>query len=181
VVILYYSLIALTALERLAEMLVSNANVKWSLARGGREYGQGHFPAMVALHSCFLAGCILEPWLRGRDAMPATAAFTLAVAVACQVLRWWCITTLGRQWNTRVLVVPGLPRVTGGPYRWFDHPNYVAVAVEGIALPATGGAWLTAALFTIANLFLMRARLHTENRALAALSPGGPHDFRATA
>jgi methyltransferase len=181
VVILYYVVLLLTALERLVEMLVSERNAKWSLARGGREYGRSHFPAMVVVHTLFLAGCALEPWWTGRDSLPASAAPALMVAVACQALRWWCIATLGHQWNTRVIVVPGMPRVTGGPYRWLDHPNYVAVAVEGVALPAIGGAWITAALFTIANLVLMSTRLHAEERALATLVSGGQHDLPATA
>lgn len=180
-VILYYCVLALTVLERVAEMLVSDRNAKWSLARGGREYGRAHFPVMVVLHTLFLAGCVLEPWLAGRDFLPASAAPALAAAAACQALRWWCIATLGHQWNTRVIVVPGMRRVAGGPYRWLDHPNYVAVAVEGVALPAIGGAWVTAVLFTAANLVLMSTRLHAEERALATLVSGGQHDFPATA
>ena len=70
----------------------------------------------------------------------------LVLAVGSQALRWWCIRTLGPQWNTRVIVVPGLPLVDAGPYRWFAHPNYVAVVVEGFALPLAGSAWVTAAV-----------------------------------
>ena len=70
-------------------------------------------------------------------------------------LRWWCITTLGPQWNTRVIVIPGAPRVTGGPYRLIPHPNYVAVVVEGIALPLVHTAWITAVVFTVLNAVLL--------------------------
>jgi methyltransferase len=89
--------------------------------------------------------------------------------VAAQGLRWWCITTLGRQWNTRVVVVPGAPRVTGGPYGFIRHPNYVAVVAEGIALPLVHGAWITALVFTVLNAALLRTRITTENDALASL------------
>jgi methyltransferase len=82
-------------------------------------------------------------------------------------LRWWCIRTLGPQWNTRVVRVPGQARVTGGPYRWLSHPNYVAVVVEGIVLPLVHTAWVTALLFTVANLVLLRVRLRVEEAALA--------------
>jgi methyltransferase len=169
VVKLYFVLVAMTALERLAEIVVSTSNARWSLARGGRETGRGHFPAMVALHTAFLVGCVVEPVLRGRTSLPAIAPLALAVAIACQALRWWCIATLGRQWNTRVIVVAGLPRISTGPYRWLRHPNYVAVAVEGIALPAVSGAWITAGVFTLANALLLWTRLRAENRALEAL------------
>ena len=75
----------------------------------------------------------------------------LALVLAAQALRWWCIRTLGPRWNTRVIVVPALSLVTGGPYRWLQHPNYVAVVVEGVALPLVHGAWITAAGFTLLN------------------------------
>jgi methyltransferase len=94
----------------------------------------------------------------------------LVVVVAAQALRWWCIATLGYQWNTRVVVVPDAPRVTGGPYRLFSHPNYVAVVLEGIALPLVHTAWITALAFTVLNAALMRTRIGVENTALARLT-----------
>jgi methyltransferase len=93
----------------------------------------------------------------------------LAVVVAAQGLRWWCIRTLGRQWNTRVVVIPGARRVDGGPYRLMPHPNYVAVVAEGIALPLVHTAWITALVFTVLNAALLAVRIATENAALAAL------------
>jgi methyltransferase len=90
--------------------------------------------------------------------------------LAAQALRWWCITTLGRQWNTRVVVVPGATRVANGPYRVLPHPNYLAVITEGAALPLAGGAWITAVLFTVANAALLRTRIRVENEALQGLT-----------
>jgi methyltransferase len=90
--------------------------------------------------------------------------------VASQALRWWCIATLGRRWNTRVIVVPGLAPVTSGPYRFLAHPNYVAVVVEGIALPLVHEAWLTALVFTGANAALLTVRIRAENAALRTLA-----------
>jgi methyltransferase len=90
--------------------------------------------------------------------------------VAAQVLRWWCITTLGAQWNTRVVVIPDAPRVTGGPYRFLPHPNYVAVVLEGFALPLVHSAWITAVVFTVLNATLLRTRIKVENDALASLT-----------
>jgi methyltransferase len=104
--------------------------------------------------------------------VPALGWPMLALVLAAQGLRWWCIAALGRQWNTQVIVVPGLPRVTRGPYRfpWLRHPNYVAVAVEGVALPLVHTAWLTALAFTVLNAALMVVRIRSENAALALLS-----------
>nr|WP_202439179.1 isoprenylcysteine carboxyl methyltransferase family protein [Streptomyces sp. SID8356] len=157
------------AVERLAELVVARRNTRWSLARGGTEAGSGHYPAMVALHTGLLAGCLAEVHLTGRPFLPALGWTMAAVTVAAQVLRWWCVTTLGPRWNTRVIVVPGLPPVTEGPYRWLRHPNYAAVAAEGIALPLVHGAWVTAVAFTVLNAALMAVRVRCEDEALARL------------
>jgi methyltransferase len=164
-------LVALVALERLAELVVSTRNAAWSFERGGRETGRGHYPVMVALHTGFLVAMLVEAWVRRPDVPPALAWTMLALVVASQALRWWCIATLGRRWNTRVIIVPGLPPVTSGPYRFFSHPNYVAVVVEGIALPLVHAAWTTALLFTVANAALLVVRIRVENAALRTL-PG---------
>jgi methyltransferase len=161
-------LIALVGLERLAELVVSQRNTAWSLARGGREHGAGHYPFMVVLHTGLLAGALVEVLLADRPFVPVLAWTMLALVVLAQALRWWCITTLGKRWSTRVVVVPGLPLVTGGPYRWLRHPNYVAVVVEGFALPLVHSAWLTALVFTLANAALLRIRIGVEDAALAA-------------
>jgi methyltransferase len=162
-------LVALVALERLAELVVSTRNAAWSRTRGGRESGQGHYPVMVALHTGLLVAMLVEAWARRPD-VPAGLAWTmLALVVASQALRWWCIATLGHRWNTRVIVVPDLPPVTGGPYRLLRHPNYVAVVVEGLALPLVHAAWITALVFTVANAALLTVRIRTEDAALATL------------
>lgn len=165
----FTAVVALVGVERLAELVVSRRNAAWSLARGGRETGQGHFPAMVVLHTGLLAGMLIEAWVRRPEVSAALAWSMLALAVASQALRWWCIATLGRRWNTRVIVVPGLPPVTGGPYRFLRHPNYVAVVVEGVALPLMHGAWITAVVFTVLNAALLRVRIRVEEQALRTL------------
>jgi methyltransferase len=164
-------LVALVALERLVELVVSRRNAAWSFARGGTETGRGHYPFMVVLHSGFLLAMLVEAWARRPEVEPPLAWTMLALVVASQALRWWCIATLGRRWNTRVIVVPGLVPVTSGPYRFLAHPNYVAVVVEGIALPLVHEAWLTALVFTGANAALLRVRVRAENAALRTL-PG---------
>jgi methyltransferase len=83
-------------------------------------------------------------------------------------LRYWTITTLGERWTTRVLVRPGVPLVTRGPYRWLRHPNYLAVVIEIAALPLVHGAWLTAVIFSVLNAALLMVRIAAENEALGA-------------
>jgi methyltransferase len=166
----YTLLVAAIAIERIAELVVSQRNWAWSRERGGSELGAGHYPAMVVLHVGLLVGCLTEPLVADRPFIPALGWPMLVVVFAAQGLRWWSITTLGRQWNTRVIVIPGAPRVTGGPYRLIPHPNYVAVVIEGIALPLVHSAWLTALVFTVLNAALLRARVRVENSALVSLS-----------
>jgi len=162
-------LVVLVGLERLAELVVSRRNAAWSLERGGRETGQGHYRVMVVLHSGFLAAMLVEAYVRRPDVAPGLAWSMLGLVLAAQALRWWCIATLGRQWNTRVIVVPGLPAVRSGPYRLLPHPNYVAVAIEGLALPLVHGCWITAVVFTLANAALMVVRIRVEEQALSLL------------
>jgi methyltransferase len=165
----YTLLIVAVGLERLAELVVSQRNLAWSRARGGVESGARHYPAMVLLHTGLLAGCLLEAGLGHRPFLTGLGWPMLAVVLLSQALRWWCIATLGHQWNTRVVIVPGAGRVSGGPYRLLPHPNYLAVIAEGAALPLVHTAWLTAVLFTVLNGWLLSVRIRVENRALAGL------------
>lgn len=166
----YALLIFAVAVERVAELVVSQRNLAWSRAQGGVEYGSGHYPAMVALHTGLLVGCLAEVFWLERPFLPWLGWPMLAIVLAAQGLRWWCITTLGKQWNTRVVIVPGASRVTGGPYRVVPHPNYVAVVAEGVALPLVHTAWITALVFTVLNAALLVRRIGTENDALAGLT-----------
>jgi methyltransferase len=165
----YVLLMCLVAAERVAELVVSKRNLAWSRARGGVEFGAGHYPAMVVLHCGLLAGCLVEAiWLH-RPFLPVLGWPMLGIMLAAQGLRWWCIATLGRQWNTRIVVIPDASRVTAGPYRLVSHPNYVAVVAEGLALPLVHTAWITACVFTVLNAALLRIRIKAENTALAVL------------
>ena len=167
-------LVVLVGLERLAELVVSKRNAAWSFERGGVESGFSHYPFMVVLHTGLLVGALVEAYARRPDVPSALAWSMLVVVVLTQALRWWCIATLGRQWNTRVIVVPGLAPVHGGPYALMRHPNYVAVVVEGVALPLVHACWITAVVFTVLNAVLLTVRVRVENTALSSLSEPEP-------
>jgi methyltransferase len=166
----YALLIGAVAIERLVEVRVAERNRAISKTQGGVEFGAEHYPIMVALHCSLLVGCLVEPVVLHRSFIPALGWPMFAVVLAAQALRWWCITTLDYQWNTRVIVIPGAGRVTGGPYRWIPHPNYVAVIAEGLALPLVHTAWVTALAFSVLNAWLLRTRVKVENNALASLT-----------
>jgi methyltransferase len=167
-------LVVLVGVERLAELVVSRRNAAWSFERGGVETGFSHYPPMVVLHTGLLVGALVEAYVREPHTPSALAWSMLAVVVVSQALRWWCIATLGRQWNTRVIVVPGLTPVRRGPYDLLPHPNYVAVVLEGVALPLVHACWITAVVFTLLNAVLLTVRIRVENAALTTLAePSG--------
>jgi methyltransferase len=167
---LFLGLILAVGAERVAELVVSERNRRWSLSRGGVETGAGHYPPMVLLHTGLLVGALVEVFAADRPFYGWLGWPMLALALGAQGLRWWCIATLGHQWCTRVVVVPGLSPVSRGPYRWLRHPNYLAVVVEGFALPLVHTAWITALVFTVANAWLLRVRITTEEQALRSLA-----------
>lgn len=163
---MYYLLVLAVGIERLVELVVSKRNAEWSFAQGAREFGRPHYAVMVFIHTALLIGCVVEPLAAHRPFIPWLGWPMLAVVLASQGLRWWCITSLGKRWNTRVIVLPEAPLVRQGPYRWLHHPNYVAVVAEGVALPLVHTAWVTAVVFTLANALVLRTRLRVENSAL---------------
>jgi methyltransferase len=166
--VIYFGLLVVLIFERLAELVLSQRHAALSLRSGGEESGQGHFPAMVALHTMLLVGCWLEPIALHRVFIPALGWPMFALVLLANALRWWCIATLGTRWSARVIVMPGMPLVRTGPYRYFHHPNYAAVIVEGAALPLMGSAWITACAFTVLNAALLTVRVRCETKALAA-------------
>jgi len=171
--IVFTLLIAIVAIERLWELGVSSRHLRALTARGAIEVGAGHYPWMVILHAAFLVSCLAEVWVLNRPWLPSVAVLAVVILGVVLALRWWTLATLGERWTTRVLVVPGEELVSTGPYRWLRHPNYLVVVMEIAAIPMIHGAWLTASVFSIANLFLLRERIRVEEGALSRIAAGG--------
>lgn len=163
-------LVVAVAAARLLELRVSNRNVRRLAALGGVEAAPGHYPAMVALHTAFLAACPAEVWLLDRPFLAWLGWPMLALALAAAGLRLWVIRSLDGRWTTRILCLPGAPPVTSGPYRFLRHPNYLAVIIEIFALPLIHTAWLSSAVFSVANALVLRIRIRAEEAALAQVS-----------
>ena len=161
--------VGLVAMQRLLELLYSRRNERKLRARGAVERGRGHYPVMVAVHTLWLVSTLVEGLQRGPD-IPAWWPLPLAAFLLVQPLRYWAILSLGMNWNTRVLVIPGGKLVRRGPYRYLPHPNYVVVAVEVLTFPLIFGAWITAIVFSLLNATLLYVRIKTENRALKELA-----------
>ncbi len=161
--VLLVVVVLLVAGQRFLELRLSKKNERKLCNRGALEYGRGHYPFMVALHSLWLVSVLLEGLLRG----PEFHGFWLGLFLIVQPLRYWAILSLGDRWNTRILVVPDERLVRRGPYRYLPHPNYVVVVVEILALPLVFGCWMTALVFTLLNAALLYVRISEENRALS--------------
>ncbi|QDR82331.1 isoprenylcysteine carboxyl methyltransferase family protein [Sporomusa termitida] len=159
------SMAAIIAGQRLGELLLAQSNRRRALACGAREYGANHYRLFFILHGSWLAGWVLEGQAAG--ALSAVWPVWLSLFAGAQLLRYWCIISLGRCWNTRILVIPGQPYSRRGPYRYFRHPNYLAVAIELAAVPLLFGAVWTAAAATLCNAaLLLFIRIPAEERAL---------------
>lgn len=163
----YLGLLALVGVERLVELYISHRNAARAFSAGGIEVGQAHFRFMKVLHTLFLVACAAEVVLLDRPFVPWLGWPMLGLVVAAQALRYAAILTLGEAWNVRVIVVPGRTATCRGIYRYLRHPNYVAVVLEGFALPLVHGAWLTAIVFSVVNALLLRVRIDCEEQALA--------------
>ena len=164
----YLVVVAAVALLRLAELIISFRHRRALIAGGATAVHEPHFKWMAVLHAAILTGAALEVVTLHRPFIPALAAPALLLLVAATWTRWWVIQTLGRYWNVGVVDSTRQGIVDSGPYRWVRHPNYVAVFVELLALPLVHTAWITAALGSIAHLFVLRARIAAEDRVLLA-------------
>ena len=153
-------ILALVTLQRLGELWLSNRNTRRLLSEGAREHAPGHYPLIVAVHAGWLASLW---WLAPGRAInwPLIAVFALL-----QLGRLWTLRTLGQRWTTRIIVLPGAPLVTGGPFRFVSHPNYLVVIGEIAVLPLAFGLWQVAAIFSLLNAAVLTIRIRAENKAL---------------
>jgi methyltransferase len=153
-------LLGLVTAERIAELHLARRNTEGLLAKGAFEFAPRHYPAIVLMHVLWLASL----WIFGatRTINPTW----LAVFLLLQVLRVWIVVTLGPRWTTRIIVLPGAPLVSNGPYRIFSHPNYLVVVGEIAALPLCLGVPWLALVFSGANAILLSIRIRAENVAL---------------
>jgi len=168
--ILLIFLTSFIIIQRLSELVLARRNYKWAVAQGGKEYGAEHYWLFFVLHTLWIASFNLE-WFLRKPVMPEIWPFLLALILAAQLLRYWTITALGRQWNTRIVVIDSQPLLRTGPYRFFKHPNYLAVVLEIAVIPSFIGAWYTAIIFSIFNgALLYFIRIPAEEQVLKEIT-----------
>jgi methyltransferase len=172
----YLALLAALAAERVVHLAIAKRNARRAFAMGAVERGRGHYPVMAAFHALFLLSAAAEAIVLKRPFPGTLGWMALGGTIGAQALRYWSIASLGSRWNTRIIVFPGMPPVSRGPYRFMRHPNYLAVIVEIACVPLIHGCWLTAVVFSIGNAALLRVRIRTEEAAMGpryALEFGG--------
>lgn len=165
-VFLFAGIFIILIIQRLGELQLAKKNERWMKARGAKEVGQDHYKYIVWLHISFLLAVGIETTLRGFS-LSMIWMVMLGIFVLAQILRIWTIRSLGRFWNTKIIVLPEANVVQKGPYRFMKHPNYVIVALEIMSLPLIFSSYITAAVFTLLNaLLLLKVRIPIEEKAL---------------
>lgn len=165
---LFYILTGLVILQRLVELFIAKRNEKISFAKGGKEYDKSGYIVIVIMHIFFFISIFAEKFYFERTLNKYWIIFLL-LFIAAQGLRYWAIISLGSQWNTRIIIIPGSNLVKHGPYKYFKHPNYMAVITELAVLPLMFSCFFTALIFSSLNLFLLKRRIEIEETALEEL------------
>jgi methyltransferase len=166
-------LVGLIIFQRLLELRLAKRNLEWALEQGGKEHSPEHYPIMVAIHAGWFVSTLIEGWARGAQ-VSSLWPLWLTLLLIAQVARYWIISSLGKYWNTRIVIVPNAQLVRSGPYKFLKHPNYVIVALEIFVVPMIFGAWVTAVVFSALNAWLLLSiRIPAEERALQTVSSQG--------
>lgn len=152
--------LALVTIQRLAELVIARRNTERLLKAGAIEASPGHYPLIVALHAAWLIGL----WILAYNIPPNLVL--IGIFLILQALRVWVLVTLGSRWTTRIIILPGAPLVTTGPFRFLSHPNYCVVVAELLILPLAFGLVWYGIIFSILNAMILTIRIRAENEAL---------------
>lgn len=155
--------ISFVILLRIGELVLSKSNEKWLLRNGAVEYGQKHYPFIVALHILFIISLIIE---YNTKQTVSFSIFLLLFYFLLIAFKTWVILSLGKFWNTRIYHISGIPLVKKGPYNYFKHPNYLIVVAEIVVIPLIFHLYFTAITFTLLNAILLFIRIKEENKAM---------------
>lgn len=157
--------LAIIITQRFIELFIAKRNEKWMKANGAIEVGQEHYKYIVLLHFLFFISFLIEVSHYDNNISPIWPAF-LALFALTQILRVWCMKSLGRFWNTKILIMPNVAVISSGPYKYIKHPNYLVVALELFIIPLFFQAYITAFTFSLLNTVMMLIRIPSEEKAL---------------
>lgn len=151
--------------QRIGELFISQKNEKILKSLGSVEYDRRGYKVIVAMHVCFILSLIAEKIFAQRSLNPYWT-FLAAAFVCAQILRYWSIFSLGVRWNTKLITIPGSPLVKRGPYKFLNHPNYIAVIIEIGSVPLLFSCYITFTFFSILNLIFLLRRIKIEENIL---------------
>ena len=172
--VLLWSVLGFFAIERAAELAINRRNSRELNKRGAIWHGRNDgLPMILAAQTVLFGGTLFEGTSAAWAGPHAWTWPALMLLLLAQVVRYWCIATLGWRWTIRIVTVPGAPRITSGPYRWFPHPNYAVVMAEAILLPLAFGAWVTLLVAAPLQLLALWRRVRLEERALGQAERAG--------
>ncbi|MBW8349035.1 hypothetical protein K0H71_06125 [Bacillus sp. IITD106] len=158
-------LLLIVIVQRLVELRIAKRNEQWMLASGAKEYGQSHYHLMVLMHIGFFVSLIVEYLIRNPSLNTVWPIF-LFIFIVAQIARIWVIMTLGKYWNTKIIVLPGIKVVKKGPFKYVKHPNYIIVTIELFVIPMIFNLYITAISFLVLNQIILRVRIPIEENAL---------------
>lgn len=161
---IFYFILIFVILQRLVELVIAKRNEKSMLIKGAYEVGASHYKFMVLLHASFFVSFLIEVVFFKSIFTPNY--WLLGMFILLQLLRVWCLMSLGTFWNTKIIILPGANVVVRGPYKFLRHPNYLVVCLEIVVLPLMFQAYITAVCFTVLNLIMMSIRIPIEEKAL---------------
>ncbi len=164
--VIFTIIFLLIVLQRIVEVIIAKQNEKWMKNQGAIEHYSDHYKWIVLVHTFFFFSIMLEAF--GEQlVLNQWKGFLLLLFVCAQAFRVWCLASLGRYWNTKIIVLPEAGLVTKGPYKFMKHPNYVVVAIEFVLIPLLFNAYITAFIFPILHGVLMKIRIPYEEKALS--------------
>ena len=162
---LFIIFIFFLAIQRILELRLAKKNEKIVREEGAVEYDNEGYKYIVYMHICFFISLLLEKYLLSRGFNTLSLLFFI-IFIITQLLRYWAITSLGKYWNTKILVVPNAELVERGPYKYLRHPNYIAVITEIAVIPLIFSCYITCIIFSILNFLTLLRRIRIEEGAL---------------
>ena len=161
---IFFVIILFVILQRVIELAIAKRNEVYMLSKGAYEVGREHYPFMIALHVSFFVSLLIEV-LFFQNTLSAIFPFLFIFFLIVQCIRIWCLATLGKFWNTKIIILPGANVVKKGPYKLLRHPNYFVVCTEILILPLMFNAYFTAITFTLLNIAMLAVRIPVEENA----------------
>ncbi|MBV7508009.1 hypothetical protein KW850_22595 [Bacillus sp. sid0103] len=162
-------IIGFIVLQRMVELGIAKSNEKWMKRQGAIEFGVSHYRYMVLIHVLFFI-CLITEKVNWDHGLSHLWPILLSVFLMAQIIRIWVITSLGRYWNTKIIVLKNAKIIQKGPYRFIKHPNYFVVTIELVVVPLLYDLYFTAGVFTILNAIILMIRIPEEEKALKELT-----------